>query len=129
MDLEIVNKLFLELSQFATAKTARELRLEKRRDGAVKEAAYVLQRLEHGIADLLAPVLRAIIQTNLGGPAGDPNSINYETVAMAVLALRAIGLGADEDTLESIRLASADWKEDFMVIAQDHISYQKKEGR
>jgi len=28
MDLEIVNKLFLELSQFTTAKTARELELE-----------------------------------------------------------------------------------------------------
>ena len=29
MDLEVVNKLFLELSQFATAKTGREMRLEK----------------------------------------------------------------------------------------------------
>lgn len=29
MELETVNKLFLELSQFATAKTARELELEE----------------------------------------------------------------------------------------------------
>lgn len=28
MELEIINKLYLELSQFATAKTARELELE-----------------------------------------------------------------------------------------------------
>ena len=28
MDLEIINKLYLELSQFATAKTKRELELE-----------------------------------------------------------------------------------------------------
>lgn len=30
MELEIINKLFLELSQVATAKTARELELEKK---------------------------------------------------------------------------------------------------
>lgn len=29
MELEIINKLFLELSQIATAKTAREIKLEK----------------------------------------------------------------------------------------------------
>jgi len=32
MELETINKLFLELSQFATAKTARELALEKELD-------------------------------------------------------------------------------------------------
>jgi len=35
-DLETINKLYLELSQFATAKTARELTLEKQLDDAVR---------------------------------------------------------------------------------------------
>ena len=37
MQLEAINKLFLELSQFATAKTARELELEKQLADAITE--------------------------------------------------------------------------------------------
>lgn len=43
MELETVNKLFLELSQFATAKTARELKLEA--DAIDEDKANVLNVL------------------------------------------------------------------------------------
>lgn len=45
MELETVNKLFLELSQFATAKTARELQLEA--DAIDEDKANVLHVLMH----------------------------------------------------------------------------------
>lgn len=40
MELEIVNKLYLELSQFATARTARELELEE----LLRSARVIAQR-------------------------------------------------------------------------------------
>lgn len=46
MELETVNKLFLELSQFATAATKNELKLEAR----LKEAEELL-RSAHSIAE------------------------------------------------------------------------------
>lgn len=45
MELETINKLFLELSQFATAKTARELELE--RDSMDQDKANVLKLMMH----------------------------------------------------------------------------------
>ena len=42
-DLQVMNQLFLELSQFATAKTAREVFLE----GVLKEANEVLRSAHH----------------------------------------------------------------------------------
>ena len=40
MELEIINKLFLELSQIATATTAKELELKKKMDAAEKDSRY-----------------------------------------------------------------------------------------
>lgn len=42
-DLQVMNQLYLELSQFATAKTAREVFLE----GIIKEANDVLRSAHH----------------------------------------------------------------------------------
>lgn len=42
-DLQVMNQLFLELSQFATAKTAREVFLE----GVIKEANDALRSAHH----------------------------------------------------------------------------------
>lgn len=46
MNLEIINKLFLELSQFATAKTKRELELEE----LLTSARSIAQRKGEGTA-------------------------------------------------------------------------------
>lgn len=43
MDLEIINKLYLELSQIATAKTARELVLESALRGLYEDTADYIQ--------------------------------------------------------------------------------------
>ncbi len=43
MDLEIINKLYLELSQVATAKTARELELESALRGLYEDTADYIQ--------------------------------------------------------------------------------------
>ena len=47
MELETVNKLYLELSQFATAKTKNDLELEK----ITERAQRLANRARHGAED------------------------------------------------------------------------------
>jgi hypothetical protein len=43
MELDTINKLYLELSQVATARTAREISLEKTITGAVEQSTAILE--------------------------------------------------------------------------------------
>jgi len=52
VDVECINKLFLELSQFATAKTARQIRLEGMLDdanGVLRSTASISARKGEGV--------------------------------------------------------------------------------
>ncbi len=46
MDLDIVNRLFLELSQFATATTGKEIALSKALQKTVSDLGKVMQAIE-----------------------------------------------------------------------------------
>lgn len=71
-ELEITNKLFLELSQFATAKTRQEMEWEKRADSLLtevsrlltwqKKAADLLERLGNAVPNSKVPELRDIVR-------------------------------------------------------------------
>ena len=56
MDLDIINKLYLELSQFATAKTAYELELEKENADLKVQIAALMQPVSQGVS-LIKPRL------------------------------------------------------------------------
>lgn len=60
MQLEIINRLFLELSQIATAKTSREIELEEQINAVRKEereaCAKIADDLYHGDNSALALV-------------------------------------------------------------------------
>jgi hypothetical protein len=49
MELEIINKLFLELSQFATATTANEFRLRSEADAKIERLETEIKRLHKEI--------------------------------------------------------------------------------
>lgn len=68
MELETINKLYLELSQIATAKTAKEMALEK--DVLPRDAVTVAHVLLHD-PDLGWPVISSGLHQDFrGGPSG-----------------------------------------------------------
>lgn len=67
MQLETVNKLYLELSQFATAKTARELELEKQ----FADLAWIVRDGMAGVAEPMQSGRFAITLTTVVTIDGD----------------------------------------------------------
>ena len=57
METEYLNRLYLELSQFVTAKSAREISIEKVSEGRIEFIEHIYQHYGH----LLNPKDRAII--------------------------------------------------------------------